>query len=503
MLAASFGVIMAHQLPNPEFARALRVFLTGLRDALTGATATSPTNHWLARLYVQGSVTLARTYHNSAVPDGLGLGGRVPFAAGPSVEPIAANDPRAGRVEHTIDMHFENYTIGRLIEGRRNYDMDHPAHRAALAYVRGTVWAHGWPDRPFASIDNLIANSRYHEPTGIVERYGTKYDWIGFYTYAGRLADTGQLPSDERLPDVGIDPSFPEPLPRAPVSLPTWARRTPKNDKAWLRGGVIPVPDELLYRSEVGGEAGPWVAVAADLDTEDEAVGRKVFGCLTALLAPTRHAKRLVDALAGRTASDWWWITEAPDDHYTFAGEIPWSPEFSRTTSEDSSGSPYRKLVSVEGGPDVDVEILSHVFAWESSYHSPLNAAGRNLVPSREFSRAFDLRGSPQSFGQRERNGSWAAISCSAPAGFDGRILYLREDLVFRYASGRRLIWLIWGERQLDIGYRDAPQWMNDIRVAGQDMWSLVRRGEDLCTRFASATLRKTRRSGLHPPPPH
>src|SRR5262249_53065107 len=36
LLAASYGIVMAHQLPELEFARVLHTFLTGLRSALTG-----------------------------------------------------------------------------------------------------------------------------------------------------------------------------------------------------------------------------------------------------------------------------------------------------------------------------------------------------------------------------------------------------------------------------------------------------------------------------------
>ena len=54
----------------------------------------------------------------------------------------------------------------------------------------------------------------------MTERYGKKYGWIGFYTYAGMLDSDGRLPKDdERLSDVPIDPSFPE-SPPALIDLP-------------------------------------------------------------------------------------------------------------------------------------------------------------------------------------------------------------------------------------------------------------------------------------------
>ena len=81
-------------------------------------------------------------------------------------------------------------------------------------------------------IDNVIAGLRAPDEPRRTERYGKKYGWIGFYTYAGILADRGQLPSDEtRLSDVDIDPSFPDQPPPAPITPPVWVCPTPAEDQ--------------------------------------------------------------------------------------------------------------------------------------------------------------------------------------------------------------------------------------------------------------------------------
>ena len=110
-------------------------------------------------------------------------------------------------------------------------------------------------------------------------------------------------------------------------------------------------------------------------------------------------------------------------------------------------------------GPPIDVESLVHSHAWESC-HSLLNQAGGAHVPSRRFSSAFDLRGIPQSFHQILPDGTAAALSLRAPAGFRDRLLYLREDLVLQYAGGRQLIWEIWGERFFYPYWRRRPAWL-------------------------------------------
>jgi len=487
LLAASYGVVIAHQLPDPTFAGALARYLTGLREALTGPTASAPTNHWLARLYVGGTVAFGRKFCPDAVPDGLDQDGRIPFAGAHMVEPIEKGDSRAAEVHRAIHMDFENYTVGRLTRDRANYDMNHPGHRAALAHVRGTIWALGWRQAGLGVVDDKLASHTPRMGGTRIERYGKKYGWIGFYTRAGELADKGLLSAHERLSDLGLDPSFPDPPAPCPIDLPAWARETPAEDRRWIRHGVVAVPDELLYRPALDPHPGPWIAVYGNLTTRDQTLGRRVFGVLTALLVASRDADRLVEALNPGNR----WAPEEPGDYYVFAGEIPWSAQFAQNDAEDWDPL-YRGRVDCAPGPPIEVEILAHRYSWED-YHSDLNRAGGALVPSRHFSAQFELRAIPQSFAQTLPDGSVVALSFAAPAGYDGHLLYLREDVVHRYARRRRLVWFLWGERQLNRYTRPMPECL--VRAAREhaDIWRHIRRGEELCRVFAPRNTRRRR----------
>ena len=59
MLAASYGVVMSHQHADTDFGAHLKPFLEQLAAALVGASATAPTHHYLARLYVRGIVAFS------------------------------------------------------------------------------------------------------------------------------------------------------------------------------------------------------------------------------------------------------------------------------------------------------------------------------------------------------------------------------------------------------------------------------------------------------------
>jgi hypothetical protein len=491
LLAASYGVVMAHQLVKPEFAAMVWPYLVGLRDALSDSRARVPTNHWLARLYVQGTVSFALRYYRATVPEGLEQDGRVLFASGRPIEPIGKDDTRTTLIERTIQMDFENYTLGRLFHHRRIYDMANADHQAAVAHVLGTVWALGWhPDR-FRAIDNAIAEEKYRH-YGITrtttERYGKKYGWIGFYTYAGMLADRGELPKDFQPADSEIDPSFPDPPATALINIPNWASAKPADDRRWIAGGKVKVPDELLYAKEIASQPGPWIAAYADLNTKDEVSGRRVFGQVRTLLVAPGNVVRLVNALNAKVHPGGWWLPEAPSDSQIFAGEIPWSRRFGQM--EGDPESPYRGTVEIAGARNVQVEILAHI----------VNRAGGAFVPSRPFSESFDLRSAPELFDQTTPDGTLAAISCNAPVGFGGHLLYMREDLVRRYVKGRQLIWFIWGERQLDPSRRTWPEWLVQMANTGKDIWRQVRRVDELSRTFASKPLSRTRRSARRSP---
>jgi hypothetical protein len=149
MLAASYGVVMSHQHENGEFARILKRFLEQLAAALTGTSASAPTHHYLARIYVRGVVAFSAKFYPDALPDSLR--GTLSFAAPTPVPPLVDGAPGADEAARTLHMDFENYTLGRLFDDRGNYDMDHtgaPSCRRPCAWSgMGARLANGNPRR--------------------------------------------------------------------------------------------------------------------------------------------------------------------------------------------------------------------------------------------------------------------------------------------------------------------------------------------------------------------
>ena len=471
LLAASYGVAMANQVWTQGFATAIRCYLEALRSNLTGRSATNPTNHILARLYAKRTFDFAGVFFQNELPSGISTGTELEFADDQSIEPIREDDPRADELNRTLHIHFRNYTLGRLFPGRRNYDMRHVGIQSAIAYVLGTVWELGWRQDRLGNIDDRIAGDRHwrevfhrtHLPT---ERYGKKYGWIAYHSYAG-VADV----DISWALHFDIDPSFPENPRPAPFDLPTWARPTPSNDARWIRRGIISIPDHVLHNESIGSGDGSWIAVSGFLTTDKNPYGRGAFGFLSALLVLPEDVDQTVQMLPLLKSS---YNFDVPYAHDVFAGEIPWKTEF-RTLEDDSMAeSSYIRHINISGELSTEFELLSHTYNWQSC-RSTVNQATEILVPSKAFSAFFNLRSVSQTLDQITDDGQVASKTLDAPQGFGGNILYLREDLLRRYANGRQLIWFWKGEREISPWREPAPRWLRNAHRDRAHIWHHVR----------------------------
>lgn len=492
MLAASYGVVMSHQRADPDFAVFLKPFLEQLGSRLVGVSASAPTHHYLARLYVRGIVAFSAKFYASALPNSLS--GTWAFAAPAPVQPLAKGDAGAGEVGRTLHMDFENYTLGRLFDDRNNYDIDHARHQAAVAHVRGVVWSLGWRAAIFDALDQRIAEDAYRYGRGDrspVERYGKKYGRIGFFTYAGILEEQGMSPGKDQFSDVDIDPSFPEKPPTdgdASVAQ-GWLSPNVRSHESWIRKGTTAVPPSLLRRKTISDHRGPWIAAHGFLKAEDRVLGREAWAFVSALVTAKESASKLVSALRSGTRP---WVTrDVPSDYYIFAGEIPWHPHFALVALAERA---YRQKVCI-GADSVEVDVLAHDYAWES-YHSEMNCAGPARVPSQPFSTQFDLRTAPQSFNQFLPDGSPATITLSGVDGLDADILYIREDLLHQYVGNRAIIWFAFGERELRPYPPSPPKWLVDAQRQEENAWHQVLTEISKKPRSRRQQVRQTRKRG-------
>ena len=472
MLAAAYGVVMSHQRSDKDFGVVLKPFLEQLASAFVGASASAPTHHYLMRLYVRGIVAFTTKFYASILPSALR--GTWAFATPLPIQSLAKGAPGVQEAEQTLHSDFKNYTLGRLFDDRENYDMDHVGHQTAVAYVRGVVWALGWRTATFSELDSRITDGVYHGRgnRSPVERYGKKYGWIGFFTYAGILEDQGLLPRESFFSDVNIDPSFPEKslIDGSSSSLEAWLSPSIESHEIWVRENTVPLSPSLIRRETISGHKGPWLAVRAYVSAKDKVLGRCSWGFLSAMLVSKEYEGQLVATLKSGKH-----ILSSPDDYYTFAGEIPWHPQFASLALDEDA---YMEKLQI-GFQTVNVEILFHNYAWES-YHSEMNRAGNTLVPSQLFSKHFNLHCVAQSFDHYLPDTSPATITLDGINGLEGDILYIREDLLRQYAAGRAIVWSAFGERELYPCPPTRPDWLLDAQRRGEDTWNMVITEKDL-----------------------
>ena len=225
-IAAAYGIAM-RLYGNPRRQRFRTVLLPSfarkLYDALFAPTATHSTTHSLTRDYARHLLELALLQTPGLLTPAEVARIRPPFKEGGIRHWGRSRD----RNEHEyrdgnspLGMDFANYTLGRLVPGRRNYDFDDPNYRRVKERILWRIYQLGYSLERFGEIDKQVARSNWDPNRNEtndrrIDRYGKKYAWIAYYELYGLYCDQGKLKSkwhiDEELrpSDIDIDPSFP------------------------------------------------------------------------------------------------------------------------------------------------------------------------------------------------------------------------------------------------------------------------------------------------------
>jgi hypothetical protein len=460
MLAAAYGVAM-RQWSAPDGGR-LRASIVSFARQLVRLMflpgAPHATTHTLARDYALGVIELARRGDRHAIAPRYVHHLTAPNrATGQGFPPASQIDNAAAEaVKDVLHMDFENYTIGRLVPERGNYQMEHPEYQEVRKQILWRVTDLGYTTAAFGQIDQTINRYAWNRQDGNrTDRYGKKYSWIAFYEMYGIRADLGLLDPHriiERCSDCDLDPSFPEPAPEWSAPVPDVFTGGPNLPAEWLRSGPVPNYDSLTEMDDIDGIQGPWVLLDGFfLQRSGE---REVFTFMRGLLLRStvigmlRHGVQETRYLGNDK------IPEGGSDYYTYAGEIPWSQRFG--TQENEQGRPVRrrfsKALSWHNGISVEVPVWK--WTWES-FHSSLNQADNTEVPSPHLCDHLSLRGRHGSFDMFDEGGRPASLYREWPKDTNAfsrsHALYLRRDLVLRYLehTGQHLVWVPWGERRV------------------------------------------------------
>lgn len=458
MLAAAYGIAMALQFSfqKLEFREdILPKNAKNLYELMFKDNAPHATTHILSRDYARRLIDIALIHNPDILTSAEKQRITPPFIDGGirnwgESEEKDEDSYRDGSMP--IHMDFGNYTLGRLVPNRSDYDFEHEDYKKVRANIVWRLYDLGYSYDLFKEIDKEI--NRYNwgfarvANGGKIDRYGKKYSWISFYELAGFRQDNGLLSeyySEPRIADTDVDPSFPERAREYEVIKTDYLGDRSIALSDWIENGGVPDLSTYLIVEKLCDKNGPWVLLDGYINQEDSVAKRSRIIFPRGLLVRKDDASKLIECLKNQNLGGVR-PPDIPEDYYTYAGEIPWCETFPHNGTTE-----IEYVLDNNKGISFEVLIPVRYYNWEN-YHSALNRASPALVPAKELAEDLDLCSQPQTFNLFEKNGKLASITLrwGEPWHTEHHLTYLRQDLLERYLkkNDAKLVWVIWGERR-------------------------------------------------------
>ncbi|MFZ5960464.1 hypothetical protein ACOXVJ_23420 [Pseudomonas knackmussii] len=502
MLAAAYGTTMS--LVDSEVALAFRPllgsFAKNLYQKMFSPRARCATHHTLMRGYAVGIISLAQRASCVVLPRTAGRNLKAPFPNTPSTfASDGTPDPViAGEIESSIQMDFGNYTIGRLIPNRSNYDSKNPEYVRVRAKIERRIFDLGYRTERFKNVDRDIGSTSWNaRDEEKVDRYGKKYSWIAYFEMWGEREATRRLPEwslEERCSDCGVDPSFPKRPPEWGPPILDLFGAFGRSTAGWVQGGFTPNWNQILMVPEINGHKGPWMLLKGHVGGADECHDRELSAFLRGMFVARKDVQSLRDKFLTVDYPGNGNIPESVAEHYLYAGEAGRSQNYARQLYQ--RGGRYRRQVVEAFGeyvpvgpkrkgqpatvkirlastqekgaelsfdnlfgpipevryiPGIRIELPFVNFSWES-YHSPYNDFTGFDLPAPSLIQRLALASKDREIDFYDAEGNPGTLyreSGEAEKGGRYRLLYIRADLLLRYLTETRqvLVWCNWGER--------------------------------------------------------
>ncbi|MFA5793439.1 MAG: hypothetical protein WC980_00005 [Candidatus Brocadiia bacterium] len=480
MLAASYGVAMAlhNDLNNPNFSRTiLPQFAQNLYQLMFAGRAPYSTTHILIRDYARYTIEIALMRNKNLLSAQQIQRIRPPFKDGGIRKWGREQDRNKDEYKNgncPFGMDFDNYTLGRLLPDRQNYDFKNNGYVEVKSNMWWRIYQLGYSLEKFGEIDKWIpsSNSRsgFEQPDKI-DRYGKKYCWIAFYELAGYRKDKGLLKyrwavDGERISDADIDPSFPDEIETPGIIKTDYLKGNPKELHKWIQKGPMPNMANYLITRNLTGLKSQWVLLQGDIAQENYTTCRGILVSINGFFIRNIDLKTFNKNKSKLTKAN----SSSPEtesDYYTFAGEIPWCETFpfarekskiqipvgtklvrysdvntkivykangieltneqlqeflkiTRENNESRQNGSLNKLALIKSNSpktrtetiyiEIPVELPVRKFCWES-YHSMVNPGQNICIPSKELAQELALHITPQSFDMLDKRSEKASVT--------------------------------------------------------------------------------------------
>jgi len=460
MFAAAYGAALTtwSDINAVEMREVLPRVAREIYQAMFTPGAAHPTWHALYQQYCLGTIAIARMVDPACLSEDEAAHLLPPFSQLPSpFENMPQYDQevieRAKRA--AIRMDFGNYTMGRLIPGRSNYDDRNPEYQRVLPAIVSRMLVLGYDPEQFEAADRQMnSGPRMGNDKHKVDRYGKKYGWIAYFEMWGIRYAQGLL-ADERSArpsDADIDPTFPLEAESIDLPLPDLFSGQPTGPGDWMLRGLHSDYRGILEIAKIDGLTGPWVVLDGFLEQNAPADDRQVFTFLRGVLVDSGEVDRLCTLFTGLEYPGNDAIPEEPSYYYTYAGEMPFSSIPGLPVADEQEGDRAEYMVSADrwSNNGVAVDIPVQKYNWES-YHSVMNQSSGASLPSKWLCEALSLRYRANKWDLHDAAGVASLYREVGEYGsqISGSFSYLRRDLLDSYLtqSGKALVWLMWGER--------------------------------------------------------
>lgn len=467
MLASCYGVSMAlwTDLVDVILRASLPTFAEALIDAIFIPEASYPISHVLSRDYALGCIALALKIAPNCIAKS-----KMAYIKPPLLniqhhfaDPYMVTDSDIIPADSAIGMNFGNYTIGGLVEGRRNYDYDNREYSDVIRQIKKRIVDLGYRYERFHETDDIIRERGWRAPSEYspkTERYGKKYSRIAYFEMYGVRDEAGKINHTnyfERTSEADIDPSFPQPPPVWSPIIPDVFDNVPDGVEAWMANGPTPDFSHLILLETVDGEQGPWVMIDGHIQLEAKTGGREIFTVLKTLFVKTgvEEILKLVYSIVEHPGN--YYIPDSNENHYTYVGEVPWSSRFGHSLRR-RDGHAKRHIdiafymdFGQKSFPGVSVEIPVSKVGWGGT-RSPANYDTVYRYPAPAICNRLKLsgrRGQPDLYDATSRLATIYREIQGSTIGEGSHLLYLRADLAAEYLrhTGQTLTVLAWGER--------------------------------------------------------
>jgi len=344
MLSVSYGLAMAKQNDFNDDSHQ-KEWLTEygriLFDSLFSNNAKHTTSHILARDYAKRTIDITLLHNPNLLNGDEKNLIQYPLKKYPHLNWGKSKDRNKGEYRDgnaPIHMDFENYTIGRLIKDRRNYDSEHKEYKQVLSQIYWRIYNLGHSLEKFGEIDKQISRSNWRhysrEHIGKIDRYGKKYSWIAFYEMAGYRSDLGLLKDwnnedNFRISDVDIDPSFPNKIRQ--YDLISCMRNSNFlgdmkifPDKWYNSNSDLDISEYILSTNDLGINArGDWILLKGFISQRNIETTRDIHIAINTVTLNDDDFCTVIEPLNNFDDYTFEYIRDF-DGSYLFQGEIPW-----------------------------------------------------------------------------------------------------------------------------------------------------------------------------------